>query len=77
MKQIRCPKCGKELKNTKALGSHMHYVHESYLIPILGEAGRSVRQIQRLVKDIEGLADDCAKIAKKAQALLDSLKRVN
>ena len=24
-----CPYCGKEFENSKALGSHIHYVHES------------------------------------------------
>ena len=24
-----CPHCGKEFANTKALGSHIHYVHEN------------------------------------------------
>jgi len=24
-----CPHCGKEFANTKALGSHLHYVHDS------------------------------------------------
>ena len=24
-----CPRCGKEFSNTKALGSHLHYRHES------------------------------------------------
>ena len=24
-----CPHCGKEFANTKALGSHLHYMHES------------------------------------------------
>ena len=25
----KCPYCGKEFANTKALGSHVHYVHET------------------------------------------------
>ena len=24
-----CPYCGKEVENTKALGSHIHYIHEN------------------------------------------------
>ena len=26
---VQCPRCGKDFENTKALGSHIHYVHEN------------------------------------------------
>jgi len=33
----KCPHCGKEFTNTKALGSHIHYMHNN----IYAEEGRS------------------------------------
>ena len=34
-----CPHCGKEFANTKALGSHLHYRHESNKVTFRYELG--------------------------------------
>jgi hypothetical protein len=44
-----CPHCGKEFVNTKALGSHLHYRHESNRrAPGFETASRSKREIKRI-----------------------------
>jgi hypothetical protein len=43
-----CPHCGKEFANTKALGSHLHYRHESNRVTFSCElAGRSESEKRR------------------------------
>jgi hypothetical protein len=50
----RCPYCGGEFANTKALGSHIHYVHETETWADIGRK-RSESDKQRFEK----LFDSC------------------
>lgn len=47
----KCPYCGGEFENTKALGSHIHYMHDN----IDTKEGRSERDKERFLR----LLDSC------------------
>lgn len=50
----KCPYCGKVVENTKALGSHIHYIHEAESWAQMSQS-RSEKQKERFQK----LLDSC------------------
>lgn len=44
----KCPYCGKEVENTKALGSHVHYMHNNIYVQ-QGRSQEDEERFQRLL----------------------------
>jgi len=50
----KCPYCGKEVENTKALGSHIHYMHSNIYV----QEGRSEIDEERFQRLLDGCLSD-------------------
>ncbi len=53
----KCPYCAKEFENSKALGSHIHYVHENETWAYINQ-NRSDTEKERFQKLLDGCLSD-------------------